>query len=368
MSETRTIGLDFVRATAIALVLAGHAAMLFAPVTPLPNLVHFVLPAELGVELFFVLSGFLICGLIARELEQGRFRLGRFWTRRWLRTLPNYYLFLLLNLLFERATQGAWPSAWAYAIFMQNFAWPHPQFFGEAWSLCVEEIFYLLAPLVMLGYRGIVRRSHALLPLLGLAIVLFTALRIGWVLAFDPVWDAGTRKIVVLRLDAFVYGAMAMALQRYRGLSAWQARVLLWIGFVAVGIGAIVCVMVDRDHDFFSRTLLFNLILSGFACMLPAAAVWQAPRWSPHAMAAVRALAAWSYSLYVCHLLVMRILALRWHASSFGECLIQAVVFCTLSILCAALVHVAFERPILRWRDRITAGPGPALAAGSSSA
>lgn len=104
---------------------------------------------QLGVEIFFALSGFLICKIL-NEHDSGDLRsdLKTFYMRRILRIIPLYYTFLTLNLIF-----GNLPDPAAYYLFTYNFRFflehrgPH----GECWSLCVEEQFYLLFPLLLLG-------------------------------------------------------------------------------------------------------------------------------------------------------------------------------------------------------------------------
>jgi len=152
MSDTRVFGLDLLRASAILLVLVAHASFMFLPLTH--RLEGWWVLGHLGVELFFVLSGFLIGAILVRQASANRFGVGRFWLRRWLRTLPNYYLFLGINILIARWIDGSWPPAAPYAVFLQNFAWPQPIFFIESWSLAVEEIFYLVAPLLVLAFDG----------------------------------------------------------------------------------------------------------------------------------------------------------------------------------------------------------------------
>jgi peptidoglycan/LPS O-acetylase OafA/YrhL len=158
MSESRVFGLDFLRAAAILLVIVAHSSFMFLPLTH--RLEAWWMLGHLGVELFFVLSGFLIGGILATQAQTARFAVGRFWVRRWLRTLPNYYLFLIINIVLARWIEGSWPHAAPYAVFLQNFAWPQPLFFIESWSLAVEEIFYLIAPLLLCGGRSIGRATR----------------------------------------------------------------------------------------------------------------------------------------------------------------------------------------------------------------
>src|SRR5579883_268892 len=124
MDGARRFGLDVWRALAITLVLVGHASFFFLPLTSKLDAWYGL--AFLGVELFFVLSGFLIGGILIAEFRDGTFRLRQFWLRRWLRTLPNYFLFLALNIVLYRAMNGAWPQFGLFLVFLQNFAWPHP--------------------------------------------------------------------------------------------------------------------------------------------------------------------------------------------------------------------------------------------------
>lgn len=112
----------------------------------------FFLHSDLGVRVFFIISGFLITSLLLRErAESGRISLLLFYIRRTLRILPPFVLFLgavaMLNAL---AIIRVPPGNWAYALtYTLNFD-PHPPWvLGHLWSLSVEEQFYLLWPLVM---------------------------------------------------------------------------------------------------------------------------------------------------------------------------------------------------------------------------
>ena len=101
MKETthRIFGLDLIRCFAIIIVVRNHSSTLLAYV--FPNLPHLLLPD--GVDLFFVLSGFLIGSILMQTLEDRKTInisiISSFLKRRWLRTLPNYFLFLLINVI-----------------------------------------------------------------------------------------------------------------------------------------------------------------------------------------------------------------------------------------------------------------------------
>jgi peptidoglycan/LPS O-acetylase OafA/YrhL len=357
MSETRVFGLDLLRALAIVLVLVAHASFMFLPLTH--RLEAWWMLGHLGVELFFVLSGFLIGAILIKQAHAARFGVGRFWLRRWLRTLPNYYLFLVINIVIARWIDGAWPHAASYAVFMQNFAWPQPIFFIESWSLAVEEIFYLVAPLLVLACSGrILRRVPATL-LVAIAIALATLVRVVYVLTQQPVWDQAVRMVTFVRMDAIAYGALALLLYRHRdGFVRRHANAIAGAGAVGTAIGVVLYLVLPKDTDVFARTGLFSLFSASFAAFLPAAANWHSNGMSALAEDAVRRLARWSYSLYLCQLAVMRVMNATFagNAQTVGGCLFQAIIFIVLSIASAALAYHVYEAPILRLRDRWTGG------------
>jgi peptidoglycan/LPS O-acetylase OafA/YrhL len=358
MSESRVFGLDFLRAVAILLVVVAHSSFMFLPLTH--RLEAFWMLGHLGVELFFVLSGFLIGGILAKQAEAAHFAVGRFWARRWLRTLPNYYLFLVVNIVLARGIDGSWPHAAPYAVFLQNFAWPQPLFFIESWSLAVEEIFYLIAPLLVLAFGGRLARRVDPLLLVVLAIVAATAVRVVYVLKVDPNWDLSLRMVSLVRMDAIAYGVVAMLLcRRAPGIGPRAAAVLAGCGAFGTALSIVLYLSLPKDTDVFARTGLFSLISASFAAFLPAASTWRRSGLPLGIERAVRAIARWSYALYLCQLAVMRAMNATFagNAQTFAGCLLQALVFVSLSIGCAALVYRYFEAPILRLRDRWTRGP-----------
>jgi peptidoglycan/LPS O-acetylase OafA/YrhL len=365
MTRGHVFGLDLIRALAVAMVLVTHASFLFLPLTrDLAVFEPWWLPGQLGVELFFVLSGFLIGGILAEQAEAGDLDVRQFWIRRWLRTLPNYYLFLVLNLLLERYVNGAWPSATRYFFFAQNFAWPSPMFYGESWSLAIEEIFYLVAPLLILLARGRLARFMRPIPLIVLGILAFTAIRIVYVLHGNPSWDEGVRKVTLVRLDAIAYGVLAIVIVRRFPMRLRTAGVIALAGLVGISACVWICLAWPRDTSFFARTFLFNLIPLSFAAFLPIAARWKRSGLPRFADAAVSKLALWSYALYVSHLGLLRVLlwVFGWKGQTPLECLAQSLAFAAMAIALAAFVYRVYERPLLQLRDAIAPKTAPAVA------
>lgn len=362
MTRDHVFGLDLIRALAVALVLVTHASFLFLPLTrDLGVFDAWWMLGQFGVELFFVLSGFLIGGILANQAESGELDLRRFWMRRWLRTLPNYYLFLLLNFLLERWVSGAWPPAWSYLVFWQNFAWPAPMFYGESWSLAIEEIFYLVAPLLVLLARGRGGRFVRPIPWIVAGIAVFTLVRIGFVLHGDPSWDEGVRKVTLVRLDAIAYGVLAVLLYRRHRPDLRTAGVIAALGLVGIALGMACYLGLPRDSSVFARTLLFNLISISSAALLPLGALWQRSGLPAVLDVGVRRLALWSYALYVSHLALLRVLTLvfGWKGTTWLECLLQAFAYGVLAIALAALVHRCYEAPMLRLRDAVAPKGAP---------
>lgn len=362
MTPPRKPGLDLVRSLAILLVLAGHGALLLPP-----EVIEAKWRARLlyaggyfGVELFFVLSGCLVVGLLFRLLERepqfGWLAALGFMRRRWWRTLPTYFLFLLLNATLFVRWFGGEGADWRYLLFLQSLAWPHPAFMAEAWSLAVEEWFYLLLPVcLMLVLPRFATGHHAVLAvLLGMVVVLGAA-RLGLVALLAPAWDEGLRKVALLRLDAVAWGGLvAYALRYHRPLcQAWAGRLLCLGVLLMLVMGLWLLHGVDRG---FSPVLHyaphFTLTSLAAALCLPAASLWQCLR--GRLAAAVTWVSQVSYSTYLLHFsLVIPLLSLP----AVQEALPLAwrlLLYPALSLGLAWGVYRGFEMPMTQRRERLS--------------
>ena len=149
--QTRFHGLDILRGIAILFVMIGHTTLLI----PKPWKSWYQLIQLDGVAFFFVLSGFLIGGILLRQIEKEPFTFRKakdFLIRRWFRTLPNYFIVLIFLVFFSYYFDTVKYKGfdWTYFFFMQNMNQGTRGFFGESWSLAVEEYFYLFLALVVL--------------------------------------------------------------------------------------------------------------------------------------------------------------------------------------------------------------------------
>jgi peptidoglycan/LPS O-acetylase OafA/YrhL len=151
-AEARIPSLDGLRAISIALVLVSHlAGTRNFPVSEAAG--NFWGLGEFGVRVFFVISGFLITGLLMRELaDEGHIRLGRFYLRRTLRIFPPYYTLLVaLGIAWAVGAVALAPNDLAHgATYTSNYYLGRSWFLGHTWSLSVEEQFYLLWPAALL--------------------------------------------------------------------------------------------------------------------------------------------------------------------------------------------------------------------------
>ena len=162
--STRNQYLDTLRTIAILLVMGMHFN-------------HFALLNRIGgngVDLFFVLSGYLISGLLFREYAQtGEIQIGRFLLRRGLKIWPALYFYLLVMLI-PTAYNHEWNNLWPAALFCTNYLPETIGVVGHTWSLAIEEHFYIVLPFVLAWMTR--RRLLNYLPLLYVAVALLCGL------------------------------------------------------------------------------------------------------------------------------------------------------------------------------------------------
>lgn len=300
----RITSIDGLRGVAIGLVLLRHYV---PPVFPNAGII--------GVDLFFVISGFLITGLLMSEhAKYGRISLKNFFIRRILRLLPALYFMLAIYVAVVAISRGSLGTPLGEAIrgalmsvlYVFNFgasAGVTPEELGPLWTLSVEEQFYFLWPLVLVGLLFSKATGKGMLIGLGSTIALFWIIRpASWLLLGNSIYNLPTTWA-----DALLFGAM-LAIAKHRGLipsfmnNGAALRVLLALAW-AVVIGAIF--LPELKTSFAGYTFLLPVLAVAMgvivwgAAEIPDLRISRLLAWKPAVW-----LGGLSYSLYLWNYLV----------------------------------------------------------------
>jgi peptidoglycan/LPS O-acetylase OafA/YrhL len=368
VNHQRLPGLDVLRALAIAWVMAYHLVSYgprFGPVLgPVADL------GWMGVDLFFVLSGFLVGGQVfAACAAPGGPRWGDYLLRRALRVLPAYLAVLGLYLWIPdwRESPGMQP-AWQFLSFTANL---FPDYFrnrafSHAWSLCVEEHFYLLLPLAVMALSRRPGLHKSALFVLALLLGGIAARAWAWHTQVAP-WlhvNAGEDWFLLryiehvynptwARLDGLLAGAALAAIRLWR--PAWW-RWMTDRGWIFLAAGMLLVGAAARLFQGFvseaGAVFGFPLLSLGLGCVLVGMA---SPRILPGrtGLPGARLLATLAFSLYLTHKPVYHLVS--EHAGAFveGSNLLALACYGAAALAAGALLYLAVERPGLRLRERL---------------
>jgi peptidoglycan/LPS O-acetylase OafA/YrhL len=364
MKAERSPGLDLVRSIAILMVLVSHCGEIFGTWFGYHLPMAISKAGSFGVELFFVLSGFLIGRLLMDIIAQKPDFRGWlvFMTRRWMRTLPLYFLCVALMAVvwppyfWEPGHAKLWHALPWFVTLTQNLAWPMAgQWFPVSWSLTVEEWFYLLfSALLMAGVAWTGRWWFWVTALLFLTIP--PILRANLPDGTD--WVETAEKVVVYRLDSIAFGTLIAWLEAARSPLLRRPNLLLACGAAIVafvwadGLAAMLV-----SHDQLHEAVKFDAVSLGYALMLPAAAGWRSIGWFLAGPA--RAISRQSYCIYLIHLTLLEL------ASYYRGLYNIPAIVCVILTLGATWVlswlsYRWIERPILAHRP--SQGPREVLA------
>jgi peptidoglycan/LPS O-acetylase OafA/YrhL len=360
-SQNRLPGLDTLRALAIAVVMVFHLdGLLPAAFDPIARF------GWMGVDLFFVLSGYLIGSQLLKPVRDGNcISLLDFYRKRAYRILPVYLVVLALYIFWPlwREAPGMSPL-WEFLTFTENFFVDYSinHAFSHVWSLCVEEHFYLLLPIlvILLSRKAAAWKTVAALTFfvaLGLAIRSYVCFHLLLPMGRDSD-DFGVRYIERLyyptytRLDGLLAG-VALALLRTFRPHGWTAILRRSNWLMAAGLALLATVLwlfADRLSTI-GNIVGFPLMALALAMLVMAAAdrqSWFARLRVPGA----RLLATLAYSLYLTHKEIAH-LDQHWLPRFMDAHNWESVLILIVTCLAAAtLFYLAVERPFLALRDR----------------
>ena len=351
--------LDAVRGVA-ALMVVGYHLITWQSKLPATDLAGRVLvsslrPGWFGVDLFFILSGFLITNiLLATRARRTYFR--DFYIRRALRILPLYYLFLLASgLALSMLGTPPWAGVGIAAIFLANAA----SLFGVGllgpiavyWSLAVEEHFYLVWPFLV---RWL---SRGAMLALSVTIVACVPMFRGWAFQHAPGWN--TYALTVFRIDALALGAIVGLLCFGDGLPISKARRIA-VAFLVAAVGQRRGGPTTAAGTALQFTAV-ELVLAGL--FLTALIRYRAQTQRVGALRAFAFFGDISYCLYLNHLLVALLVDVGYSAVAgpgahdpttlLATHLLRAVVIFALAVLVALCARRWIEIPVLGWKERL---------------
>ncbi|MDH6309416.1 peptidoglycan/LPS O-acetylase OafA/YrhL [Dysgonomonas sp. PFB1-18] len=368
INQSRIFGLDLLRAMAILFVLICHAELQLPKILQdLSKLFYFD-----GVLIFFVLSGYLIGNIFIKQFNNNDFSKSlvlNFWKRRWLRTLPAYLFTLILLIVICKFSNPNFPieKTWRYFFFLQNInTKEHLFFFGESWSLTVEEWFYLLMPILTLSIHFIFRLNFkkSILLYIGLTIIGMFVIRHIKYIIYNPQdirdWADYFKDSVNTRLDSISFGVLGAYLNYYYKdkwlklnhfkymmiglISFFVIRYLVLFGFIERGS------YFNCNIAFALNSLLIFITLPFFSNMKETK--------SKLFNNAITKISLISYSMYLLNLSVITYSFInRLNIISYvGDYKLSVVInyslFWILTILCSILMYKYIEIPFMKLRDR----------------
>jgi len=362
-SNARLRGLDLLRAAAIVLVLMTHYCG-FVSGQATFGVIGKV--GWAGVDLFFVLSGYLIGNQLLAPAARGEpLSLKAFFVRRLLRTLPNYYVVLAVYWLFPGPPLGgsSMASPWRFLSFTQNFGLAYGQTFTHSWSLCIEEQFYLLLPLVVLALARFgfpIRLAWGLL--IGAIAAGMTTRAAAFALHGHDAFMAEVYYSSFCRADELLPGVAIALLRNFHphafGRLLRHANALCAAG-LAMSASVLTCIHLDWPTTSVTSTFGFSLAALGFGLLTCAAL-------APHCVLnrvripGAPALALWSYAVYLVHkpvFMALRPQLERLHVDAGAPATVVAIM--AAGIAGGWVLYRCVETPFMRLRARWTAGARP---------
>jgi peptidoglycan/LPS O-acetylase OafA/YrhL len=356
----RNLGLDMVRCIAITAVVFCHI-LLLSNKAYLKNIAFFL--GVYGVEIFFVLSGFLIGGILLKVIDFDNKKvfkqIERFWIRRWFRTIPNYFLFLLVYILFSQIYFLPIPyhRLPVYLFFLQSAFTHNQEFYGVSWSLTIEEWFYFLFPIALFVCAAVFNQQKPQIFILAIIIfcVVPLVLRSVVSIVMHKAWDDGFRKQMPLRLDGIATG-VAMAIIKNQSTFMWvKYKLKLFIvglSFLS-GLSLILyCCLLKpglTNGNFFLNTFFFTFCNIAFGMLLPFMQSFENIS-SQRLKDCITYLSIISYSIYLAHPIVIYLM--YYYLDGKVNLFIITLLIWPVIIIIASINYNLFEKKMTILRER----------------
>ena len=355
--------LDILRAVAVVLVLGRHADG--------PRIWQNI--GWVGVDLFFVLSGFLISGLLFAEYKRsGGIKWGKFFIRRGFKIYPAFYAMLFVTFLWQVAKHQEipWRAYLPEVFFYQNYQADHV--WGHTWSLAVEEHFYIFLPLLLLLMLSLHRKENntdpfRMIPIACLALAVGCSVQRLYLANTLPALQVSWSSILFpshLRIDSLFFGVFLGYLHHFRPSVLKRITARRWSRFVLLLTSLLLvstCLFFPVDSQFMLSFGLTALYV-GFGGVLVLVLYTDSgerhgpPLWYHKFMLGELAafVGMYSYSIYLWHSMVLQhyqgFLKLFW-PTIHGSALFWGYVI--ISLAAGIALSRTIEYPALNLRDRL---------------
>lgn len=365
INAKRFFGLDFLRALSISLLLFSHSSWIYNSTGILGKLQD--ASGFLGVELFIVLSGFLIGGILYKQFLHEKYSLkdaGLFVSRRLMRVLPSYYLVILIITLIYLFFGFSVSEGWKYPLLIQNFSSPIPAFFPESWSLPVKEMGYIFVViLLVLVSKSFSKASKPILFLFViLGLIAFTFLS---KLYYDvhstnlslTNWSFDIRSVVLYRIDSVLIGVLFGYFYHIYAAFIMSKRKLFFAVGIILFIVLFLCIMVFKlrltNASWFWNILCLPLLSTAICMFIPFLLSWNTP--SQSIGNGITFICNIAYSIYLLHYsIVLFLMKFFIDTSNFElwQLNIFAILYVSISVGLSYLFYTYFEKPINQFRAK----------------
>lgn len=362
----RVFGLDLMRAIAISMVICSHILWIYNPADGIIRQL-FALFGFLGVEFFFVLSGFLIGKILYRIFIQDEFTIKSalgFLRRRWFRTLPNYFLVLLINIIITISLGYSIPNLGLYFVFLQNGFSKMSTFFPESWSLSVEEWAYLVLPVSLLMFSIFFKpknKNKFFLMITLLLLMLFIFFKISYQIQTPKTtldeWNFSLKSVMIYRLDAIFIGVLCAWISinykkywsEFKFIAAFLGGFIMLFMYFGMGFFRIL----PETYPFVWNVIYLPLASISIAFFVPffsqletSIALIKKP---------IEFISKISYSIYLLHysvILQLLMLFVTREKTSLIQLHLITLFYLTTILLVSYIFYRFYEKPIMDLRDK----------------